>query len=402
MKPVPQWVELYKNKALSGDAGTETFSIKRTGEILELLLKVRAKNGSTANAPDAATIPTPEQAISLIEVKSGSSIFKSYSGEICRKVATYRDGVLPYTLWTEAAGGTWAGHADPALGWMDFAFPIYFTPRGDPYGNKSNSMLPAPLYDSLDLRLDYNFTISATAGFVTGGANHVFDLYALTFPPGKGGAQFGADDRERMKNRSVLVTTKKQDYTSLASGDEPFKLTLSNDRWLRHLMVFCYENGIGEGVDITDLKFKVNNDPIWASQWGDLQVLNAKDCNLSWWLNMYLKCVGTTDELWTRVPAPQPYMIAGTAPTVSPYLTALGTGDKVTITTDAANDVNLIGLGSDVIPAFAIMDFDRDRSFQHMQPCSVKDLELILSNGAAGGSVSIIEEHVSRPWGYSI
>ena len=268
--PTPLWVELYKNKALSGDSGTETFPIKRTGEILELLFKVRAKNGATANAPDAAVMPTVQSSMTKIEVKSGSTIFKSYSGEINRLLATYRDGRLPPTMYTQAAGGTWAGNNDPALGWQDYVFPIYFTPRGDPYGNKTNCMLPAPLYDSLDLVLDYEFTISATAGFVTGGANHVFDLYALMLPSGTGGfqalpANVPNNAIERMKRRNLIIETKKQDYTTVASGDEPIKLTLDKNRWLRQLMIFCYENGIGEGIDLTDLKLKVSNDITWRS-----------------------------------------------------------------------------------------------------------------------------------------
>ncbi len=389
---IPQLIELYKDKSLSGDAGTETFSIKRTHEILALYLKVRAKNGATANAPDAAIMPTIEQSLTKIEVKSGSASFKSFNGEICRKFAAYRNGKLPKTMYTQAAGGTWAGNDDPSLGWQEYTFPIYFNTKKDPYGNIM--ALPAPLYDSLDLVLDYNFTISATAGFVTGGANHVFDLYALVMPK---------EDPAVMKNKRILVETKKQDYTSLASGDEPFDLTLDSNRFLRQLMIFCYENGIGEGVDITDLKFKVENDTYWAGKWGALQGLNAEDC--SWdgvaIPNMYLKDVGTTDELWTRVPSPYPYMIAGTAPTVAPYFTTLAAGDKVTITTDAANDVNLIDIRSPVIPATAIIDLDRDGTLQHMQHCGVKDMDLVLTNGGAGGAVQIVEQHVAVPWGYS-
>jgi|GEM_PF-4757954 hypothetical protein len=397
--PIPQWVELYKNKALSGDSGTETFPIKRTGEILALMLKMRAKNGATANAPDAAIMPTVESSLTKIEVRSGSTIFKSFNGEICRKFTTYRDGKLPYTLYTQAAGGTWAGHADPSLGWQDYQFPIYFTPKGDPYGNKTNCMLPAPLYDSLDLVMDYNFTISATAGFVTGGANHVFDLYGLYMPTGQGGyAPASQDARTRMLNRNILIETKKQDFTSLASGDTPFNLTLDPKRWLRQLMVFCYVAAVGEGVDITDLKLRVNNDIYWGTQWGDLQAKNAQDSRLNWNMDMYLKCQTANDELWTRVPAPNPYMISGTAPTVAAYFTTLGHGDDVTITTDSANDVNLIGLRSNVIPAAVIFDFDQDGLMQNLQSCGVNDLDLVLTNGGAGAAVQLVEQHVSKPW----
>lgn len=389
---IPKLVELYKDKALSGDAGTETFSIKRTDQILQLLLKVRAKNGATANAPDAAAMPTIESSITKINVKSGSADFKNYSGEICRKIAAYRNGKVPKTLYTQAAGGTWVGNDDPSLGWQEYVFPINFNTPRDPYGNLM--CLPAPLYDSLDLVLDYNFTISSTAGFVTGGANHVFDLYALVMPK---------QDNATMQNKRILVETKKQDYTSKASGDEPLNLTLDANRYLRQLMVFCYENGIGEGVDITDLKLKVDGDTFWAGKWGALQALNAEDA--SWdgiaIPNMYLKCQTTTDELWTRVPSPFPYMIPGTAPTVSPYFTTLAAGDKVTITTDANNDVNMIDIGSHVIPAVAVIDLDRDGSLQNMQWCGAKDLDIILTNGGADAAVQIIEQHVAKPWGYS-
>jgi hypothetical protein len=246
--PVPQLYQLYKDKALAGDSGTETFSIKRTHEILGLYLVLRAKNGATANAPDAAAMPTPQSSLTKIEVKSGSTVFKSYSGEICRTLATYRDGKLPPTLHTQAAGGTWAGNEDPSLGWMQYAFPINFTPKNDPYGARTNCMLPAPLYDSLDLVLEYNFTISATAGFVTGGANHVFDLYMLAFPPGQGGFQPAAGNaRGAMQQRNILVETKKQDYTTVASGDEPFGLTLDNNRALRQLMISAMRTESGKG-----------------------------------------------------------------------------------------------------------------------------------------------------------
>lgn len=386
-----KWIQLYKDKALGGDSGTETFPIKRTDQILELLLKVRAKNGSTANAPDAAVMPTPESSLTKIQVNSGSAIFKNYTGEVCRKIATYRNGHLPPTLHTQAAGGTWAGHQNPALGWMEYTFPINFNLQSDKFGNKTGLLLPAPLYDSLDLVIDYNFTISSTAGFVTGGANHVFDLYALVK---------AKEDRAAMESKRVLVETKKHDYTTVASGDEAFKLTLDNNRFLRQLYVQCYENGVGEGVDVTELTFKADNDVMWASKWGDMQDKNAMDRKIQYAIDYYMKCVGTTDELWTRIPSPRPFMLAGTGPTVAPYFTTLGNGDKVTITTDAANDVNLVRINSDVLPAMAVLDFDQDESLMNMQYQGVKDLEVILTQGGADGAVQIIEQSVARPWGY--
>lgn len=379
-----RWIELYKNKSLSSDEGTESFDIKRNEQILELLLVVRAKNGATTNSPDAKALETIEKAIKKIEITSGSYTLKSYTGEICRKIATYRNGVLPHTLYTQAAGSTYVNN-DPTSGWQEYAFPIYFTTKCDPYGDRTRTLLPAPLFDVLTLTLEYDFTISATEGFVTGGSNHIFDLYAHVVP------KYSV---ERMLRSNILQETKKQDYTSVASGDEPFKLTIAKNKSLRHLYVFAYENGVSEGVDITDLKLKVDGHTYMASNWGRLQVQNALDARLRYEQDMYLVAQTTTDELWTRVPSPIVSITPGTSPTTAPYFTALGNGDKVTVTTDSAGDVNIMKLTSNVLPATTVFDLDKDCTLNHVQTCNVNDLELILTNGGAGASVQIIEQHI--------
>lgn len=387
-----KWVQLYKNKALGGDSGTETFPIKRTDQILELELRVRAKNGATANAPDAIAMATVESSITKIQVNSGSAIFKSYTGEVCRKIATYRNGKVPYTMITEVAGGTYAPN-DPSLGWHEAVFPINFNLKEDPMGTKTGIIMPAPLYDSLDLVLEYNFSISATVGFVTGGANHVFDLYALVMPK---------EADEVMKGKKILVEAKKADYTTVAGGDYAFKLTLDANRFMRQIYTQVYENGVGEGVDVTDVTLRVDNDVTWASKWDALQNKNAADVDLDYFWDIYQFAQTATDELWTRVPAPKALITPGTSPTTAPFFTTLANGDKVTVTTDAASDVNLIRIESDVLPAMAVIDFDTDSSLMNMQYQGVKDFELTITQGAsgAGATVQVIEQSVAKPWGY--
>jgi len=382
-----RWVELYKNKSLSADAGNESFDIKTNEEILELLLIVRAKNGSTSNSPNAKPLETIESSIQKIEINSGSLTLKSYTGEICRKLATYRDGYLPSTLYTQAGGGTWAGNDDPTLGWQEYAFPIYFNLRCDPYGDRTGTFLPAPLFDILTLNLEYDFKISSTEGFTSGGANHVFDLYALTRKK---------ENYERLKRRNILIEKKKQDYTTVASGDEPIPLTTSKRGYLRQLLIFSYQNGIGEGIDLTQVKYRVEGSTIVSSKWGQLQHLNAMERGLNYYQDFYLKAQTTDDELWTRIPAPIVHLTAGTAPSTAPYFGTLGNGDKVTVTTDAANDINLLRISSPVIPCCVFFDFDRDCSLRHLQPLNVNDHEVILTNGNAGGAVQIIEQFIAR------
>lgn len=393
----PKLVQLYKNQGLAGDSGDdEVYKIKTTDQILALYMSVRMQNGATRNVNDAAAARTVEAAISKIEVKSGSTIFKSFTGEVCRKIASYRDGVTPETMYTQAAGGTWAGHADPSLGWQQYMFPMYFTPRNDPYGVRTNTSLPAPLYkDNLDLSLTYSFPLNATSGFATGQAK--FDLYALVVPP---------EPSEVMRQKNIIIDQKKKDHTTVASGDEEVDLTVDTSTLLRQVSVFCYENQIGEGVDITDLKFRINNETKWEAKWGQLQALNAQKCQWNPHLfDIYTNAQTATDEIWTRVPAPFPYMISGTAATVAPYFTTLAAGDEVTITTDAQGDVNLIGLRSPVIPAFAVFDFDLDGSMMQLpggHPNNafgdVRDMDVILVQGAAGGDVDVVEQLIKKPW----
>jgi len=396
---IPRWIELYKDKALGGDSGTETFPLKRNWQILELLLNVRSQNGAASNASDGGdgtaadrTLKTVESSLTKIEVKSGSASFKNYTGEMCRHFSTYRNGKLPPTLHPQCAGGTWDGNNDPTLGWQEMMFPINFNVPSDPYGDITKVVLPAPLYDSLDLVLEYDFYIDGDHGFVTAGTTHVFNLYALVIPK---------EPKEEMLRKRILVETKKQDYTTVASGDEPFDLTLSPDRFLRQLMVHCYETpsggtGIAEGVDISDLDLRIDGDTVWAGKWGDLQAMNALDARLDYKKTIHTHAISTDDAIWTRIPAVEAManIVQDTAEAEPAVV-----GDVVTMPTQTANDTGILQLKSQVLPAAVVFDFDVDHSLRHLQYCGVKDLDLILTNGAAGGSVQFMEQHVARPWG---
>ena len=306
---------------------------------------------------------------------------------MCRKIAAYRNGKMPEAMVTQKAGGTWAGNSAD-LGWQEYVFPINFNLKDDPFGNKTGIMLPAPLFDSLDLVLDYNFTISSTAGFVTGGTNHVFDLYALIVP---------RDSREAMMAKRILVEVKKHDYTSLATGDEAFKLTLDSKRNLRQLYVQVYEAGVGEGVDVTNLVLKANNEVMWTTKWGDLQAQNAIHANWNPHVGkVNLLSVSTTDEHWTKIPA---VYAVNTPITEEAYTIMSYVGDKITLAASAAAKYGILHLYSDVIPAMAVMDFDLDGIGMNMQPQGINDLELVITQGGADGAVEILEQSLSAVWG---
>ena len=85
---IPKLVQLYKNKVLA-DSGTETLPLKRNDMIIGLNLILRSQNGATGDSYDGVTEQSPEMQTSKIEIRSGSAVFKSYNGEMCRKIATY-------------------------------------------------------------------------------------------------------------------------------------------------------------------------------------------------------------------------------------------------------------------------------------------------------------------------
>jgi len=49
----------------------------------------------------------------------------------------------------------------------------------------------------------------------------------------------------------------------------------------------------------------------------------------------------------------------------------------------------------------AVMDFDVDGLMANMQPTNVNSLDLVVTNGGAGGTMQVIEQHVSKAWGYN-
>jgi len=380
----PKLVQLYKNKVLS-DSGTETLPLKRNDMIVGLNVILRVQNGASGNPHDAVTETTVEQGITKMEVRSGSAVFKSYSGEMNRKIATYRNGKLPGHIITGAVGGTWTGFNNPLTGWQHMTFPIDFCTKQDPYGNKTGVIMPAPLYDSLDLVIDTAFTVAAT-GIATGTV--YADVYALTLP---------RMERVAMEGKRVLTETKKADYTSLATGDESFDLTLDSNRFLRHLYINAYETGIEEGVDITDLQLKVEGNNEIAGKWGIIQEQNALDCGLNFHKHYYMDTGDASTVHRSRVPSPRFNLSAGEAQTVPVY--ASKAGDQITVVNDNG-EVYYLDVSSDVLPGMAILDFDRDGLMGNMQYCGVKDLDLVMTNGGADAAVQVLEQHVSKAWGY--
>ena len=360
-------MKLYDRQAFPADAGTVTIPIKRTHQIADLVLEVRATNGANHNAADNARQQEITEAIQRIKLQSGSKVYYDTSGEMNMHYNAYRSGKYPAELHDQG---------DAAIQEQTFPIPFGIDPGDD------EMSLPAPLMDSLDMVIDYDFTIDADAGFATG--TGYYSIYAWVWP---------AEPVNVMEDKSFLVCEKKHDWTTLAAGDHNFDMTLDERRMLRQIICWCYENEIGEGVDITDVGLKVDSELIAEYSWCELQKQNANDCNLTWERLWHLHANTANDEIWTRVPEPTVQLTSSQA---TAFITVVA--DSVTVTVNAADDTTDMLLKSERIPGTVVLDFDRNKSMRHLQPQGVRDIDFIISQGGAGGDVDVLEQSVMKYW----
>ena len=363
-----------RNTSLGSSSGSELIHLPRANQIGMMYLTVRATNGATSNSADDAEQQTIQEAISRIEVSSGGEVFKKYRGYDCRNIATYNMGRLPPQTRTQAAGGV-----------QESTFPIYFnTELSD-----TEVMLPAPLFDSLDLEFDYDFTEHADAGFAASG--FYYDLYMQIYPaeptPGV------------MENKNIIVTKAKESYTTTGAGEKKFDLTIDPKRYLSRVYIEAYETLIAEGVDITDVEMQIDSERAHLGKWNMWQAINAMDCNLDWNEVLYLTANSTTDVIRSRIPNLKEHNYQSYATTNrddTEFITSV-TADSILMgNTDGAT--GFISLSSEVIPAFVVLDMDRDKSGRGLLSQNVKNLELILTDGAAGAAVKILEESIAKKW----
>lgn len=362
-------IEIYHDKGLASNSGTETFALPRTHMIGDLWLVVRATTGATNNVCDAEEYNGIQDQMDKITIKSGSKTFKSMTGDMTRLIAAIADGRLAPATKDQGAGVV-----------NETVFPIHFgiEPQDE------DVILPAPLLDSLDMVLEYNFNENTTDGWAASG--YKFDLYAQVLEP-------TADLEDKM----ILVQEKKQDVTFSAAGDTPFDLTLDERRLLRKVYVEAYVAGSAEGVVCGDIELKADNEQVVKADWEQIQFQNAMDHKLVYHDHIKTLAEGATDEYQSKIPdVYATYEGPGGAETTTNI--GIGrSGDKITFAQAVTADVGDLFMYSDVLPAVAFVDFDRDNSLRRLQPQGIRDLDLVL-NELATGAGSIYEESLQKIW----
>lgn len=358
--------------------GTDSFFLPTGHPIANMMLTVRAKNESDHNAPNAVEAETVIKALSEIKVEAGSRVFKQYSAEIAMGWATYRNGRENYCNLTQALGGSY-----PA-GWQEIAIPIDF----GRFPDDRVCGLPAPLYKDggLKMSLTYNFPVDDAGSqnaFLTGAANHRYDLYANIMP------HMHENSLRAMK---VLTQTKKRTYTTKASGTDLISMSIdpSGAKHARQYLVYAYKTAIKEAALLSEIEVVLNGkETIMSDRWRGWQRLNAEDCDLEFQRRVETKAQTTDDQYHCKIPDVQPFFTAGT--TTSEDVAVTHTADQVTMATQTADDAGMLFLNSPVVPCCAVIDFDRDLKLQNLLSLKQKKIQLRIENVGSGGAAEFHE-----------
>lgn len=232
---------LLDGEVQSSDDTTKIVKLPLSNVLHSLFVKVEVTNGAT-NAQDQDL----DDVVDKIEViANGSEVLFSMTPQEIRRWTLLQLGQLPVEIVNEGPD-----QVQMAI------FPILFgQTEFDP-----NYWLPCSKFSDLELRIKYSPTIAATS-FATGTVTiTVLALMTMGGDPGNYAGTF--------KTSTVY------DFTTAASGDETIDLPRSHP--YKNILIYCYEAGIEEAVDITKVKFSLNAGELipFNVNWDDLSQWN--------------------------------------------------------------------------------------------------------------------------------
>ena len=367
-------LEVENDITLSGYNGTHRITLPRERSIGAIELDVMGVNGSTSNSATGVEQYDVRRAIESLKVKSGKRVFYETSGIQNRNIMTYETGRLPWEIRTQVADGE-----QHAL----FTIPFWVEPM------YPNTALPAPMLNSLDFEIGYNFVQSTSKiGWASTGHKVNCNVWLYDYE----------ESDEALANKQFRVIEQKHDHTSLGSGVSPFTLSQDAMRSLRRLYIEAYKVSTAEGGVISDVQVKQSNDEIYASKWTAIQAGNAEDCKLAWQQAMTVKAGAANDVLWTRVPNLQHGNFMGSVTADrddTEYVASLVTGVYTFVITDAVTAY--LSYTAQEIPTLAVIDWDLLKDLANMVPMGPKT-ELFLTNAVASGEAKVCEESISKMW----
>ena len=375
-----------KSTTLTSDSQTVVVDLGKNGVISQTDLIFRATNGATSNK--ASPI---QEVVSKVEVVAdGSFIIKSFSPKEIQALVHFDSGNRPAENMDEQASAVQFAH-----------LPIQFGRfKGD-----NQLGLNLANYTKVELKITYNLaTINAVGatGFVSG--TTTIDVINNKWPSGQAPAVRGY-----VRSRTI------ESFTTVASGDKKIELPLAYP--MRRAMVRCFESGINDGVDITDVVMDVNDGEYYPikGEWSDLQRTNviqhaidtrvkgtaflsdtdvietytgtAKFVSL---MAPYTGTIATTDVNQTRVNT-----IAGAVLTLQD-LTVEASGTWAANAANTADHrIDWFADGVSVGNCVMIEPSPSDEVADFINLKSLSSADLILTQAAAGGATTILLEEIA-------
>jgi len=366
----------------SSDDTTYRIKLPQSNVLHTLLVKCVMTNGATSNQGNGMA-----DAVDWIKVvANGSQVLTYLEPEHLRLFNLYNTGSNIEEVHDEQGSATQEAVYVVQFGrnWFDQKF-----------------YLPLARFNDVELQIKYSPTIAAT-GFATGTfTTTVLGLMTLEGDPGP--------------YEGTLVSRIIENFTTVASGD---KVVKPPQRWpWRSLLVRCYEAGIADGTDIDNVEFSLNNGqrtPLDLS-WDELHNLNQSLRPVFTRRNgvLYRADTDTVNVLVSRI---RQVEVSAESAEKSVQVTGIA-GDQLTLKVNdqSTQDVDEGGSGtytihddetSDQVIRYSVMG--EGLPFAIFVPLNVYDeppyfdsnawdeVELTLTQNAAGGDVDVLLQEVQR------
>lgn len=241
---MPMWERRYirRQLALPSNAATQQEPLPKSGYLSGLEVRLAWTNGATGGAGEDVI-----DAVDRIEViGNGSTVIFSLEGiEIAKWAQVWQRRRMVQQRDDRASAVQFASFTVPFGRWM-----------GDP-----EAWLDLSRWTDVELRVQYSPTISAAAFLTAGG---VLDVIGLFYERGAAPPA----------GRGYIRTTQVRSFTSAAAGDEVIQL--SRQYPYTDLLVYAFEAGIEDGVDITQVELSIDNGRLipFTGRWVDVQEEN--------------------------------------------------------------------------------------------------------------------------------
>jgi len=371
---------LLDNEVQSSDSAPKIVKLPLSNYIHTLYVKAKITNGVTS-----CKGLSMQDVIDKIEiVANGSDVLVSLTPQELKRWAAFFTGLNIPQNRTEIAGEV-----------QEATYPIFFGRQVfDP-----NFFLPAARLADLELRVTYSPTIAATA-FVTGTFTlSVFALMSMGAAPG--------DYLGTLTHKTVST------FTSAASGDNQTLIPRGN--LLRSLMVYAYEAAIEDGVDVTRVKFDLNNSErvMFDLPWKDLQDMNAVDYWVDYQerIRAFIADTNTLATLVSRIRMLNTSEFEASSIANDTFVLRRGVsiaGDTVTFesatadvtagaesyVTDATGGPVFVEVEGQGIPHAVFLDFSKAGESAILNTNEYDQVRLTLTQGGAGADVRISTQEV--------